>query len=309
MKVAIIGAGNVGSTAAMRIAEKHLADVVMVDVKKGLARGKAFDITDSSYIIRHEVEVSGTEDFSAIKDSSVVVVTAGLTRKPGMKREELLAKNSEIVRSVSANIKEYAPQSIVIVVTNPLDVMTYVTLKECGFSNKNVFGMAGDLDTSRFIGLVAEKLKVKKSSIGSIVMGSHGDTMVPVISQTKVAGSPLERLLSKKDIEGLIKMTKTRGAEVVALLGQGSAYYAPSAAIADLVESILTDRKSLHCVSALLEGEYGISDICIGVPAIIGKSGIEEILRIDLLNNEKKAFERSARAIQKSLKLIKKQEE
>jgi len=306
MKVAIIGAGNVGSTTAMRIAERGLADVVMIDIKKGSARAKALDITDAASMIGHEAVVAGTEDFGELKDSSVVVITAGFPRKPGMAREELLAKNSAIVKDVCGNIKRYAPTAIVIVVTNPLDIMTYVTLEECGFPKQRVLGMAGDLDTSRFKGLIAEKLSSQRSAITGIVMGSHGDTMVPVISRTRVSGEPLDTLLSKEDLDGLIVRAKKRGAEIVSLLGQGSAYYAPSAAAAGLVESVIKDRKSTHCVSALLEGEYGLSDICIGVPAIIGRNGIEEIVKVELSPEERKGLVRSAKAIRDTIQLLQK---
>ena len=304
MKVAIIGAGNVGSTSAMRIVEKGLAEVVMIDIKQGLARAKALDISDAAHITMHEFKITGTEDFSEIKGAAVVVVTAGLPRKPGMKREELLSKNKEIIQEVAAHIKKYAPKSVVIVVTNPLDVMSYVMLEECGFSGKNVLGMAGDLDASRFIGLIAEKLGAKTSEIAALVMGSHGETMVPVISKTTVSGRSIEQLLSKETIEELVSKTKKRGAEIVSLLKEGSAYYAPSAAVADLTESILANRKRVHCVSACLNGEYGMKDIFIGVPAVIGEAGVEQILDIDLSAEEKKAFKRSAEAVKANIALL-----
>jgi len=306
-KVTIIGAGNVGSTSAMRIAEEGLADVLMIDVKKGLAEAKALDIMDAASIVGHEARISGSEDFSRMKGSSVVVVTAGFPRMPGMKREELLAKNKDIVTAVSFKIKEYARDSIVILVTNPLDVMTYVALKECGFSKKKVFGMAGDLDASRFKALLAEEINVDRASIETIVMGSHGDTMVPVISQTKVLNKPLTQVLSSKEINELIKRTKARGAEIVSLLGQGSAYYAPSAAIAGLLKDVLGDGGGIHCVSALVEGEYGLGDISIGVPAKIGPGGIGEILQVELSAEEAKALRRSAEEITKMQETITKQ--
>jgi len=309
MKVAIIGAGNVGSTSAMRIAEKGLADVVMVDIKQGLARAKALDISDSAHISTHEFKITGSENFSEIKGAAIVAVTAGLSRKPGMKREELLSKNKEIIQGVAGHIKKHAPKSIVIVVTNPLDVMSYIMLKECGFSKKKVLGMAGDLDTSRFIGLVAEELGAKTSEIAALVMGSHGETMVPVISKTTISGRSIRELLSKEAIEGLVSKTKRRGAEIVSLLKQGSAYYAPSAAVADLTESILTNRKRVHCVSACLNGEYDLKDIFIGVPAVIGEAGVEEILDVDLTEEEKKAFERSAEAVKANIALLKSKKE
>jgi len=305
VKIAIIGAGNVGSTLAMRIAERCLADVVMVDVRGEFAQAKSLDLSDAAYILGHESNIFGTDNFEAIRDSSVVIVTAGFPRTPGMSREELLAKNKKIIEKVSFNIKKYALNSIIIIVTNPLDVMTYVALKASGFSKNKVFGMAGDLDTSRLVDLIAQKLKTKRASISTIVMGSHGDTMVPVISHTKVAGKPIGELLSREEIDNIIKVTKNRGAQIVSLLEQGSAYYAPSAAVLDTVETIIDDKKKAHCVSAFLEKEYGLVDICIGVPAKIGKNGIEEILEIELSDEEKNAFRRSANAIKRNLELIK----
>lgn len=305
VKIAIIGAGNVGSTLAMRIAERCFADVVMVDVRGEFAQAKSLDLSDAAYILGHESNIFGTDNFEAIKNSSVVIVTAGFPRTPGMSREELLLKNKKIIEKVSVNIKKYAPNSIIIIVTNPLDVMTYVALKACGFSKNKVFGMAGDLDTSRFVELIAQKLKTKRSSVSTVVMGSHGDTMVPVISHTKVAGKPIDELLSGEEIDNLIEATKNRGAQIVSLLKQGSAYYAPSAAVLDTVETIIDDKKKAHCVSAFLENEYGLVDICIGVPAKIGKNGIEEILEIELSDEEKSIFRQSARVIKKNLELIK----
>jgi len=225
-----------------------------------------------------------------------------------MKREELLAKNKDIIATVGKHIKKYVPKSIVIVVTNPLDVMSYVMLKETKFAKERVFGMAGDLDAARFAGLVALRLNERRSSISTIVMGSHGQTMVPVVSQAKVAGSPLDRLLPKEELDKLVQAAKNRGAEIVSLLGQGSAYYAPSACVANLIESVVTNRKRVHCVSTLLSGEYGLDEVCIGVPAIIGSNGIEEILEIDLSAEEKKAFRHSAGTIKGNIDLIKDKE-
>jgi len=305
MKVSIIGAGNVGATLAMRIVENGIADVVMVDIRGNTAKGKSLDISDAASIMHHESKLCGTDDISSIKGSSVVVITAGFPRKPGMKREELLSKNKAIVTEASAAVKKHAKDSIVIVVTNPLDIMTYVAHKVCGFPKNRVLGMAGGLDASRFIELVSEKLKVKRSSISTMVMGSHGDTMVPVISQTKISDKPITQILKNDEIEKIVQATKTRGAEIVSLLGQGSAYYAPSAAVLDLIESISHDKKTIHCVSAFLKGEYGLKGIYIGVPAKIGKDGVEEILEIELSPEEQESFKRSADTIKKNLASIK----
>jgi malate dehydrogenase len=304
MKIAIVGAGNVGATLAMRVAEKGLADVTLVDVKEGIAKAKSHDLSDAAPLLRHESKIEGTEALNGIAGSSLVVVTAGFPRKPGMKREELLAKNKAIVGAVAESIKVNAPGAIIIVVTNPLDIMTHIAFKVSGFQKNRVFGMAGDLDASRFATLIAEKLDVKRSSIEAIVMGSHGDSMVPIITHTKVSGKPLSHAASQHDIEELIARTKARGAEIVSLLGQGSAYYAPSAAVLTIIESIVRDTKKIHCVSAVLEGEYGARDICVGVPAKIGRNGVEEIVEIDLSPEEQTAFERSVRAIQKNLQLV-----
>lgn len=304
MKIAVIGAGNVGATLAMRIAESSLADVVMVDVKKEIASAKSLDMSDAASLIGHESKISGTGSYELIKDSSIVIITAGFPRIPGMSREDLLLKNKQVIEEAGNSIKRYADEAIVIVVTNPLDIMSYITYKTCGFPKSRVFGMAGDLDSARFIELISEKLNVKRTSIQTLVLGSHGDTMVPVISQTKVKGKPIEKVLTRKDIDDLIAKTKTRGSEIVSLLGQGSAYYAPSAAAFNLVKSVVKNSKKIHCVSALLEGEYGFQNIYLGVPAKIGKKGIEGIIEINLTQSEKAALTRSAEEVKNNLSKI-----
>ncbi len=305
MKISIIGAGNVGATLAMRVAESGIADIAMVDVRGDIAKGKSLDLSDAASLIPHESKIYGTSDFKDIKGSFIVVVTAGFPRTPGMTREELLSKNKEVVEKVGEGIKSYAPDSIVICVTNPLDIMTYVISKICGFPKKRIFGMGDDLDSSRFIELIAQNTNVKRASISAFVMGSHGDTMVPITSQAKINNKPISQFLSKDDIAKLIEDTKKRGAQIVSLLGQGSAYYAPSAAIFNLVESIIMDKKRTHCVSAFLQGEYGLKDLYIGVPVKIGKGGVEEIIQIELSPEEKKAFQNSAGSIKNSLKFFK----
>ncbi len=303
-KVSIIGAGAVGATLAQRILEDNLADVVLIDIIKNMACGKSLDLLDAAPIIGHEKYITGTDDYSEMRNSDIVVITAGFPRKPGMTREELISKNAAIVKEVSAKIKTLSTGAIVIVVTNPLDVMTYLALKTTGFKREKVFGMAGVLDGSRLITLMADELKVPRSSIETCVMGSHGDTMVPVISATRVSGEPIAGLLSKERLENIIKRTRDRGAEIVGLLGNGSAYYSPSAAVFTMIKAILKDMKQTLTVSCCLDGEYGQNDISIGVPCMIGKAGIEKIIELELAKEEHSAFLKSAQAIKSSIELL-----
>ena len=304
-KVSIIGAGAVGSMLATRIVESGLADVVLVDMLENVASGKALDILDAAPIIGHERHIKGGGGYDDIRDSDIVVLTAGFPRKPGMTREELIAKNAKIVEEASGRIKLHAQSSIVIIVTNPLDVMTYLAYKTTGFERRRVFGMAGVLDGGRFKLALADELKVPRSSVKTLVLGSHGDTMVPLLSHTTVAGQPIEKRLSKDRIGALIKRTRDRGAEIVSLLGTGSAYCSPSAAVFKMIEAILKDSKEVMAASAYLDGEYSLKDICIGVPARIGRKGIEEIVALDLTREEMEAFSASAQAIKNSIKDLK----
>lgn len=297
MKVAVIGAGAVGATLAQRILEGAAADVVLLDILKNLAQGKAFDLLDASPILNHENKIVGTDNYEEIKDSDIVVITAGLPRKPGMTRDDLIAKNASIIKDVAGNIKKYAPRSIVIVVTNPLDTMTYLTLKLTGFSKQKVIGMAGVLDGSRFIYLLADELKVPRSSIETYMLGSHGDTMVPVISKTRVNGKPVTAVIDANKLAAIVKRTRDRGAEIVSLLGSGSAYYSPSAAVARMIKAISNDTKETFVVSACLNGEYSLNDLCIGVPCRLGRGGIEKVIELELSEEEKAAFSKSAQAI------------
>jgi len=304
MKVSIIGAGAVGATLAQRVLESGLADTVLLDILKNIAAGKALDLLDAGPIVGHERSIIGTGDYSRIASSDIVVITAGLPRKPGMTREELIAKNAGIVRDVSKNIKQYAPSAIVIVVTNPLDAMTYLTLKETGFSREKVFGMAGLLDGSRFIALIADELKVPRAKVETMILGSHGDTMVPLLSRTRVSGKPVEKLLSKERLDAIIKRTRDRGAEIVGLLGTGSAYYSPSAGAFKMIEAIAKGTGETLVVSSYLDGEYGLKGICIGVPCKLGRNGIEKIIELKLTEEEKEAFYKSAQAIKGSIELL-----
>jgi len=300
-KVTVIGAGAVGATLAQRILESGIADVVLLDVAKNMAIAKSFDLLDASSVIGHERSIFATDDYKFIAGSAVVVITAGLARKPGMSRDDLVKKNAAIVSEISSNVKKMCPGSIVIVVTNPLDVMTYLAAKAAGFERNRVFGMAGLLDTSRFVYLVASELKVSRSSVKACIMGSHGDTMVPILSKTLVDGKPITEVLAKDKLDSIIKRTRDRGAEIVSLLGTGSAYYSPSAAAFRMVEAVLKNSRETFVVSACLKGEYGLSDIAIGVPCVIGASGINKIMEIELTEDERNAFRKSAAAIKETI--------
>lgn len=296
-KISIIGAGAVGAALAQRVLETGMADVILVDILKNVAEGKAFDLLDAAPIIGHEREILGTDNYEEIKSSDIVVITAGLPRMPGMTRDDLIAKNAAIIRDVADKVKKNAPSSIVIVVTNPLDTMTYLAYKALGFPKQRLMGMAGALDSSRFIYLIANELKVARSSVETYILGSHGDTMVPLISKTRVNGKPVTDLIKKDRLDAIVKRTCGRGAEIVSLLGSGSAFFSPSAAVFKMLNAIIKDTKEMIAASAYIEGEYGIEDLYIGVPCKIGKNGIEKIVELDLSKVEKAAFAKSAQAI------------
>ena len=304
MKISIIGAGAVGATLAQRVIESGMADVVMVDIAKNIALGKALDLSDAAPMVGHERAIIGTDDYAEIKDSGVVVITAGFPRKPGIAREDLIAKNAAIVRDVSLKIKSHSPGAVVIVVTNPLDTMTYLAYKTTGFGREKVLGMAGILDSSRLVHLISAELKEPRSAIKTLILGSHGDTMVPVISKTTVAGKPVRELMTKEKLEAIVKRTSDRGAEIVTLLGSGNAYYSPSAGVFKMLDVILGDKSETLVVSAYLAGEYGLKDMCIGVPCVLGRKGIEKIVEIDLSAEEAAAFRKSAAAIKESIALL-----
>ncbi len=302
MKISIIGAGNVGSLAAMRLAQDNIGDIVIVDIAKGLALGKALDLEDARSILSSHYNIEGSEDINKIKDSDIVVITAGLARRPGMTREELLSKNSQILKNLSLDIKRLAPEAIVIVVTNPLDIMTYLVLKATGFSKNKVFGMGVSLDASRFANIISRELKVSINDIEAMVIGAHGEAMLPLASHTKVNGISLDKVLSKEKVSLLVNKTIGRGAEIVAALGTGSAFFAPSAAIAKIVNIIVKDENKVIGVCAYLNGEYGIKDICIGVPCYLGKNGIKDIVELDLNEEESNRLKSSANSIGQLLK-------
>lgn len=291
MKIAIIGAGNVGAMVASRVIDSGLADVVLVDVVPEMAKGKALDISDAKPIFSSRSAITGTENFADIKGSDIVVITAGLARKPGMSREDLLKKNTEIIKEVSIQVKKYCPSSIIIVVTNPLDVMTYLVMKATGFNPKKVIGMAGVLDTARFINALWERNQdIDRDKV--LMMGSHGDTMVPVNRSENI---------SSEVFSETSELARNRGAEIVKHLGTGSAYFAPSASVFYMLKAIIKDEKKPLCASAYLQGQYNEKDIYIGVPVILGSQGVEKIIETALTEEEKQAFKESVRQIREGI--------
>lgn len=297
MKISIIGAGNVGSITAMRLAQEGLSEIVLIDIARGLAQGKALDLEDTRSILKINYNIRGSEDINLTEGSDIIVVTAGLPRKPGMTREELLHKNAQILKEICLNIRNLAPNSIVIVVTNPLDLMTYFALKVTGFEASKVFGMGITLDAGRFANLIARELNIPVSDIQACVIGVHGEGMLPLARLTKIKGVSLEEFLDDKRIEALVDKTVGRGMEIVSLLGSGSASFAPSAAIASIVKAIAKNEKRTIGVSSYLNGEYGIKDICIGVPVRLGRKGIEKIIELDLNEAEKEKLSSSAESL------------
>jgi len=304
-KITVVGAGNVGATAAQRIAEKHLArTVVMVDVVEGVPQGKGLDQWQSGPVEGFDARVVGANDYEAAAGSEIFVVTAGIARKPGMSRDDLVKTNAGIVRSVSEQIKRVAPQSIIIVVSNPLDVMCYVAMKASGFPRERVLGMAGVLDTARYRTFLAEAMQVSVEDIQAMVLGGHGDTMVPLVSYTTVAGIPVTQLLAQDKLDAIVTRTRNGGAEIVAHLKTGSAYYAPSAAAVQMVEAIVLDKKRVLPCAAWLTGEYGLDKVYCGVPAKLGKGGLEQIIEVTLTDEERKALHASAEAVRSVQKLV-----
>ena len=304
--ITVVGAGNVGATTAQRIAEKHLAQrVVMVDVAEGIPQGKALDQLQSGPIEGFDSDVIGTNDYADTAGSDVVVITAGIARKPGMSRDDLLATNAGIVRQVSEEIKARSPNAILVIVSNPLDVMCYVAKKVTGFPRERVIGMAGVLDTARYRAFLAEALDVSVRDIQAMVLGGHGDTMVPLISYTTVSGIPVTQLLDKAKLDAVVTRTRNGGAEIVKHLKTGSAYYAPSAAAVEMVEAIVRDQKRVLPCAAWLEGEYGMRDLFLGVPCKLGRRGVEKIYEVELTAAERTDLGKSADAVREPMAAIK----
>jgi malate dehydrogenase len=303
-KVAVIGSGNVGATTVYYVAEKNIADVVMVDVVEGLPESKALDFLHTAPLRGYHGEIIGATDYEQIAGSDVVVLTAGIARKPGMDRMELLKTNVNIAKKASQAIARYAPEAVVIVVTNPLDVICMVVLRETGFALKKVIGQAGVLDSTRFCYFIAEALEVWPGDVMAMVLGGHGDSMVPLPRYTSVGGVPITELLDNEAIEQLAARTRTGGGEIVGYLKTGSAYYAPGASVAKMVEAVIKDEKRLLAASVFLRGQYGYRDIFLGVPTVIGGGGAEQILEVELTAEEKQALDRSAAAVQEGVALL-----
>ncbi len=304
-KITVVGAGNVGATTAQRLAEKHLAEeIILMDIVEGLPQGKALDIWESSPVELFDSKVIGTNRYADTANSDIVIITAGLPRKPGMSRDDLLAVNAKIVKEVTQNTADNSPQSILIVVSNPLDVMSYVALKTSGFEKNRVIGMAGILDTSRFRLFIAEALNVSVNDISAMVLGGHGDSMVPLIRYTTVSGIPLVELLPEDKIVKLVKRTRKGGAEIVNYLKTGSAYYAPSSAAVEIADSIVKNRNRVLPCSTWLEGEYGINGVFCGVPVKLGKNGIEKIVQLNLTSKELEALKNSAEEVKRNIRKL-----
>ncbi len=296
-KITVVGAGNVGATVAHRLADMELGDVVLIDVIEGLPQGKALDLAEATPVVGIDAQLIGSNGYKESVNSDVVVITAGIARKPGMSRDDLLRTNTDIVKSVTKEIAKHSPNALLVVVSNPLDAMTFVAYKVSRFPKERVIGMAGILDSARMRYFIAEELKVSVENVSTMVLGSHGDEMVPLIRYSSVAGIPLSDLMPKERIDAIVERTRKGGGEIVSLLKAGSAYYAPSAAVAEMVEALLRDKKKILPCAAFLEGEYGIKGIYLGVPVKLGSRGIEQIFEIGLTLEERGALHRSAEAV------------
>lgn len=303
-RVSVIGAGQVGATVSQYLAEMELADVVMLDVVEGLPQGKSLDLLETGPVRDFTSTVLGTNNYKDTANSDIVVITSGLARKPGMSRDDLLMKNAEIVRSVTENVVKESPDCIIIVVTNPLDVMTWLTLKVSKFPANRVFGMAGVLDSSRLRAFVSLELGVSIKDTQALVLGGHGDSMVPLPRYCTVSGIPITELLQKDRIDSIVNRTRNAGGEIVALLKTGSAYYSPGASTVEMVEAVLKDKKRLLPCAVYLNGEYGLKDVCIGVPVILGANGVERIVEVKLTEDEMSALHKSAKDVKENIEKL-----
>ncbi|GIU82762.1 MAG: malate dehydrogenase [Acidobacteria bacterium] len=303
-KVTIVGAGNVGATAAHWIASKELADVVLVDIVEGIPQGKALDLSQAAPIDGFDVKIVGSNNYEATANSDIAIITAGQPRKPGMSRDDLLKINAEIVGQVIDQIVKYSPNCFIIVVSNPLDAMAQLAFRRSGFPKNRVMGMAGVLDSARMRHFIAEELNVSVENVTAFVLGGHGDTMVPLPRYSTVAGIPVTELIPKERLDEIVKRTANGGAEIVNLLKTGSAYYAPSLAAVEMTEAILKDKKKILPCAVYLEGEYGINNLFVGVPVKLGKNGVEQIIEISLTNEERAALHKSAAAVQELVNIL-----
>lgn len=303
-KITVVGAGNVGATTAQRIFERGYADVVLVDIVDGLPQGKALDMLESGPVLGTDSQITGTNSYEDTAGSEVTVITAGVARRPGMSRDDLLFTNMDIVGGVAEQIAKYSPECILIVVSNPLDAMAQQTLKVTNFPRERIIGMAGILDTARFRTFLSQEVNVSVDDVQAYVLGGHGDTMVPLVDSTTVGGIPITKLLDKDVVNRIVQRTREGGAEIVSLLKSGSAYYAPSAAVVQMVDSVILDKKRILPCAAYLQGEYGIDNLFIGVPVKLGSSGIEEIIEIQLSSAEKAALDKSAIAVKELVEVM-----
>jgi malate dehydrogenase len=305
-KISVIGAGFTGATTAVMIAMKELGDVVLVDIPQleNPTKGKALDMLEAMPVIGQDVHVIGTASFEDTADSDLVIITAGIARKPGMSRDDLVTTNAGIVKSVTEQVAKFSPDAVLVILSNPVDAMTYVAYKASGFPKNRVIGQAGVLDTARFRTFVSEELSVSVEDVSGFVLGVHGDSMVPLVRYSYVGGIPLEKLLPKERIDEIVERTRKGGGEIVNLLGNGSAYYAPAASLTQMAETILKDKRRVLPSIAYLEGEFGYKDLFLGVPTVLGGNGIEKIMEIDLLPEEKEALDRSAEAVRKVIEVV-----
>ena len=303
-KVTVVGAGNVGATLAQRLAEKDLCDVVLVDIVEGVPQGKSLDLIEAAPVEKHDAKIIGTNDYEATKDSNIVIITAGVPRKPGMSRDDLISTNAGIMKKVTEQVVKYSPDSILIIVSNPLDAMCHVAYEASGFPKNRVIGMAGILDSARFRAFIAMELNVSVENTHAFVLGGHGDTMVPLPRFSTVSGIPITELIPQDRIDAIVDRTRNGGAEIVKLLTT-SAYYAPASAACEMAEAILKDKKKILPCAAYLEGEYGFNDLFIGVPVKLGAGGVEDVIEITLTDEEKAALANSANAVQGLKDLLK----
>lgn len=304
-KIAVIGAGYTGATVALMLAQKDLGDVILLDVpeQENPAKGKALDILQTGSVQRFNAKITGTSNYQDIQDVDMVIITAGIARKPGMSRDDLVTTNAKIMRNVSEQVKKYAPESYILILSNPVDAMTYVCYKTTGFPKNRVIGQSGVLDTARFNTFVAEELNISVEDISGFVLGGHGDDMVPLVRYSYAGGIPLEKIIPQDRLDAIVARTRKGGGEIVSLLGNGSAYYAPAASLVEMAESIIRDKKRILPSIAYLEGEYGYNDLCLGVPTVIGGNGLESIIELPLTDEEKVALDKSVESVQSVIEI------
>ncbi|MGG4220422.1 malate dehydrogenase [Paenibacillus jamilae] len=305
-KISIVGAGFTGATTALLLAQKELGDIVLIDIPQleNPTKGKALDILEAGPVQGFDTQIMGTSNYEDAANSDIVIITAGIARKPGMSRDDLVNTNAEIIKSVCENVKKYAPNAIVIILSNPVDAMTYTAYQTLGFPKNRVIGQSGVLDTARYCTFIAQELNVSVEDVRGFVMGGHGDDMVPLVRYSSVGGIPIDNLISQERIEAIVQRTRVGGGEIVNLLGNGSAYYAPAASLAQMTEAIVKDKKRIIPVIAYLEGEYGYQDLFLGVPTLLGGNGIEKVFELELTATEKAALDQSAEAVRNVIKIV-----